>query len=339
MLWNSRGLSGCFLACVVLSLAPPAHGAGSAKTVQVAPVRKMDAAHRDWRKALLKLRPGQGCYTAKYPKAEWRKTACKPMPDIPFSPASNTVGGGVDYSGQPSGHTTWAGGMFAPQGVTSESATYHGVNTANAYSVQINTNTFTTPACNDRSGCKGWEQFIYASMQGGAFIQYWMINYGSGCPAGWKQSGNSCVRNGTLTSVGSVPVTALGSVALHGYVSGSLNYVYIDTGENAALQSSSDYLSLASGWTTTEFNLFGPGGSGGTATFNSGASLWVFLALDNGSSKAPSCISKGYTAETSNLTLSTNLLQLPGGQDDPSIAFWESYPAAPPGKCFAMAAD
>ena len=60
---------------------------------------------------------------------------------------------------------------------------------------------------------------------------------------------------------------------------------------------------LATAWKQAEFNIIGDGG-GSKATFNSGSSITVKVAVSHGSTTAPTCASNaGTTGETNNLTL------------------------------------
>ena len=86
----------------------------------------------------------------------------------------------------------------------------------NTYSLQLNTNTFTTPECSgtpnkygssgsDPKACKGWEQFIYSSTKNEVFIESWLIYWdGPGtCPPSlepWTPvSGGNRVRGSAPT--------------------------------------------------------------------------------------------------------------------------------------------
>src|SRR5215469_17110569 len=138
--------------------------------------------------------PGKGCFTASFPRVEWRKTPCKAAPDLPYPPtrgiASQTVGNGVDYSAEVSGHLTSATGSFdfVTPGAT-ETGQQNGVGpqVANTFSLQLNTKPFTSPECSGspNPGCLGWQQFIYSTTYNQVFIQYWLLKYNTTCPGGW----------------------------------------------------------------------------------------------------------------------------------------------------------
>jgi hypothetical protein len=128
--------------------------------------------------------------------------ACVDAPDYPqfpkHGPRPMTVGSGNDVSPQaPSGTISTAIGSFdsVSAGITESGKINNtGSDITNAYTLQLNTNFFTSSVCMgsaDPSVCKGWEQFIFANdgANGKIFIQYWIIKYGNACPAGqnWNQ--------------------------------------------------------------------------------------------------------------------------------------------------------
>jgi hypothetical protein len=126
-----------------------------------------------WRRTLLRTpRPKKGCFAATYPETKWREVQCTTPPNRPYPPKhgiSVTVGSGTDFSAQVTGnlHVLTAEGSFDSATVTNESA--NGI--ANAYSLQLNTNFFTTTTCSTSpypAACRGWEQFVYSSSGGGS---------------------------------------------------------------------------------------------------------------------------------------------------------------------------
>src|SRR5438552_738605 len=61
--------------------------------------------------------PGTGCFTAQYPKKEWKNVECVPGPKLPYplskGTPTNGVGSGRGYFAQlPSGNVTSAVGSF-----------------------------------------------------------------------------------------------------------------------------------------------------------------------------------------------------------------------------------
>jgi hypothetical protein len=204
------------------------------------------------------------------------------------------------------------------------------------YSLQLNANEFTTPACSGAAGCSGWEQFLYSQSECGGngciFIEYWLLNHTSPCPAGnaWTYYAGTpstvpgCYLN---TAVAPVPAQALGdlgNLTLSGSVSGGTDVVTVSTANgdvHAATQDS--ILGLAQGWTGAEFNVVGDC-CASEAFFNSGSAITVRLAGANGTTDAPQCATSftGPTAETNNLNLSTPCST--GGGSFPAIVFPES---------------
>jgi hypothetical protein len=87
----------------------------------------------------------------------------------------------------------------------------------NAFSLQLNTNSFNTSICT--KPCQGWQQFVYSNLGGGSvfmqgggsvFMQYWMLSYGTTCPTGWNTYGSDCWMNSSATGV---PVQAIANLA------------------------------------------------------------------------------------------------------------------------------
>ena len=157
----------------------------------------------DWRVNISQLAlPKKGCFEASYPNNQWREVACVAAPNYPQPPKRGprplVVGNANDVSPQaPSGNISTAIGSFdnVSSGI-SESGQINNTGNAinNAYTLQLNTNFFTSSVCNtsaDPSVCKGWEQFVFENngTTGRIFIQYWIIKYNKACPAGqnWNQ--------------------------------------------------------------------------------------------------------------------------------------------------------
>jgi hypothetical protein len=168
-----------------------------------------------WRKAILATpRPTNGCFTATYPEKQWHEVACKTPPHKAYPSAIGQMnrigqvgGNGGGFQASVTGAISSAEGSFDTATVTSECAvqcpygicpanpTCTGADPANTYSLQLNTNNFTTTCLPPASGtCVGWEQFIYDSTSGSAGIQYWLYG-GSQCPT--PQSSN-CPERGPV---------------------------------------------------------------------------------------------------------------------------------------------
>ena len=76
----------------------------------------------------------------------------------------------------------------------------------------------------------------------------------------------------------------------------------------------------AANWTEAEFNIFGPGG-GSQANFNNGAQVNARTQILYGGAAAPTCLARGTTGETNNLTLGPCKAFVGSG---PAVEFTES---------------
>src|SRR5579859_6757966 len=157
----------------------------------------------DWRDAISQIpRPGKGCFEAAYPDKTWRQDACTAAPSYPMPPGRGprpvTIGNLDDVSPQvPAGSfiNQAIGSFVSVSGITSESSPVNntGPSITDAYTLQLNTDFFTSTVCNGAAtpaNCKGWEQFVFENNNTvhRAFIQYWIIKYNNPCPAGgWNQ--------------------------------------------------------------------------------------------------------------------------------------------------------
>ena len=156
--------------------------------------------------------PAEGCFHASYPNIVWEKVECKigqprvrPVHVTPTDTEPEVVGNGNDYVIQATGLIGLAGGSFATKGVKSEVGTGvaafkdGGILGSNEFSLQLNSNAKeTTSACHGHSGCKVFQQFVYApdyvkKGQAAVLMQYWLIGWGSSaCPSGWNPFGSDC---------------------------------------------------------------------------------------------------------------------------------------------------
>ena len=283
--------------------------------------------------------PKNGCFHASYPSTAWLEVQCvsAPPPELPVKgPRHNTVGGGNDFVAQSSGLIIWGVGSFGSvTGVTSETDNTFG---ANAFGLQLNSNDFSSSACDGTPGCFGWEQFVFSNFPGGqyfsgVYIQYWLV-YASSCPPMWTSFGGGpgeapgCYTNSQLSSVSPITIGELGGLTLFGQAYGGTDVVILFTpsGE-AAAEGQDSLLNLENYWNTTEFNVFGAG-SGSQADFNSGSTIVVQNSIYDGTVNAPSCWQEGFTAESNNLSLMQECLPFYGEtQYDglaPTIVFMES---------------
>lgn len=303
-------------------------------------------------------KPKTGCFTATYPKSEWQEVPCITPPDIPMPPRQGVrplvVGSGNDISAQVSttGFISMAIGSFdSVAGVTSVSSPIgnSGSPVANAYTLQINTNFFTSTACagSPNTGCRGWEQFVHANdgSSGSVFIQYWLIQYNTTCPTGWNQFSFTgltdiyCYRNspGAIV-VPNQPVGNLGQLSLTGSVSATGDSATLTAGTTAYSVVGSNSVNAAAGWRTAEFNVFGYGGNssgGGEATFNSGSTIVPRTRIFYGSTNPPTCVAQGFTGETNNLSFGPTAPT--GTAPGPAVIFTESSGGGATSNCAAAA--
>lgn len=266
-------------------------------------------AQESWRETIVRTDvPGEGCFSAAYPSVTWTKVKCAAAPNRPFLPRSGgiantqTVGNGVDYAAETSMLTRQSIGTFPKvSGVKSEID--NGV--ANDYSLQLNSNFMSTAACKGYSNCLSWQQFVYSSQYQVAFIQYWLINYGHTCPSGWYTAKPDCYKNSAAVSTPWAQITQLANLKLAGKaVKNGKDTLIFTVGTTAYSTGGKDsVVDLATDWYQSEFNVIGDGG-GSKAVFNKGTSITVRIAVTDGTTNAPKCVSNaGTTAETNNLNL------------------------------------
>ncbi len=297
------------------------------------------------RSAMQSPLPGPGCFKRTYPETSWTRIACVAPPNIAFprvrsaAHASN-VGNGDDYTlvSLPLTISGAVGSFPNVHGVTSvRSVGYSGTN---VYSLQLNSNNFSTAACAGMAHCVGWEQFVYTNQPnaysggGNLIIQDWILSSNSqpiaGCPpgAGWQKSGSSgCYQNGPYAVlVPNVSITQLNEVTLSGSASPRGDGAFFAVGATVYGMRNAQgdgILGLSKHWTGAEFNVFGNGG-GSKAVFNSGATITVSLEANTGTATKPDCrANSGTTGESNNLSFiapPTN----PARRRYPSIQFTES---------------
>lgn len=313
------GIAGLCLGVLALTSA-----AGAAPTPSVAA----------WKSSIDTLpTPGAGCFTADFPVAKWRRTSCTVAPLRPYMPArgrsGRTVGNGVDYAAVTSTLTSMATGSFMTiTGLRNEKD--EGVK--NEYSLQLNSNFFSgSSACakaQTPGSCLAWEQFVFAEQglpeQGGLlFMQYWLINYDTACPAGWTSFGEDCYRNSdSAIAVPPQTISKLPTLQLSGKaVRHGLDTIKLSNALHAYTVTQNDnVVTLAGFWNASEFNVIGDGNSS-EATFNNGTSIGVKISL-SGQTTPPTCqANAGTTGETNNLNLGRCWI---GTGATPSIKFMQS---------------
>jgi hypothetical protein len=282
-------------------------------------------AHEAWNETIIRTDvPEEGCFHASYPSTQWIKVACTAAPSIPYPPRKGaiglTVGDGVDYSAEVPGLLSRSIGSFpSVKGVTTET----GLLGLNDYSLQLNSNFMVTAACHHISGCRTWEQFVYASDYGSAFMQYWLVDYGDSCPSGWMSDSGSCYKNSAGVSVPEEAISELAQLKISGKAElKKFDVLTFTTPTEAYTTTGNDnVVELATAWQASEFNIFGDGDSS-SATFNKGSVVRVKISLTDGSTTAPTCaVNAGTTAETNNLTLRKCVT---GSAAMPWIVFTES---------------
>jgi len=295
----------------------------------------------EWRRSMSRNpAPKKGCFNSSYPSLEWHEVPCGAPSQFPNPPARGPrpdfVGNGTDFSARVSGAAiSSAIGSFdsvSPATITETGAWGNNSNAANAFTLQINSQFFSTPACNNRAGCQGWQQFIYSQNQCNGpcvFMEYWLIGFGPSCPAGsWRQSGNDCWFNSASTRAPAVTAAQLQGTTLTGTAaSGGTDTVVLSTaGGTATAMAADDVVSLEQQWNTAEFNIFGDCCLA-QANFSIGSTIVVRTSIVDGTMNAPACVSGGTTGETNNLKLVGPCSAIGGAS--PAIVFTESFMGPP----------
>jgi hypothetical protein len=273
-----------------------------------------------------------GCFTAHYPSTAWSKVDCVTAPNIPYVPktghnaGAQTVGDGDDYAiSTKTLISTGVGSFPKVKGLKTETD----FGRANVYSLQLNSEFFNGPVCagaQTPSKCLTWLQYIYSSSEKAVFMQYWLINYTGAnvkCPSGWNAFSPDCYKNSNAVAAPQEVITDLSQMSITGSaVNGGVDTTVFADGANAYTTTGPDsVVDLANAWNGSEFNIIGDGG-GSSATFNAGTKLTVKIAVNDGSTAAPTCLSNaGTTGETNNLNLGKCKAK---AGDTPSISFKES---------------
>ncbi|MGH9561190.1 MAG: hypothetical protein ACRD3S_07020 [Terracidiphilus sp.] len=253
------------------------------------------------------------------------------------------VGNGFDFVAEaPSGHvfSSVTGSFPTVTGVKTESSVGvrlfggGGILGPNEYTLQVNTNFAHTAACAGYASCFAWQQYVMSTNtpvsltsnrltnKTEVFIEYWLIDFGvhngsSICPSGYLDAGadaqgpgDDCVQNTPATAIanGQLPITDLASLKLSASATANgTDAATVTFGTQAFTATVNDSLTdISSAWNVAEFNVLGNAG-GSRANFNRGASVTVKIAVSDGSTTAPTCVSpnseQGTTGETNNLSL------------------------------------
>ena len=282
---------------------------------------KLDAWHKSMARVPL---PKKGCFTVSYPSTQWQEVPCGKPAARSYGPAKPyLVGHGINFEAITANNMTSATGSFDSVNVASE--TDNGM--PDIYSLQLNSGFFSSPsACAGGSNnCQGWQQFIYSSGLGTAFIEYWLLHYMAPCPPGWTQVSVSCVMNSVMLPVpGPQPISNLKNMTLQGTaVSGGGDTITVGTPGTISAMYQDNVLDLANDWKKVEFGVFGDGG-GDEATFlpNPGSTMAVRTTVDDGTMNVPTCTIESTTAETNSLNLIQPCCAYGGAK--PAIVYWLS---------------
>jgi hypothetical protein len=297
-----------------------------------APSPELAALQTTWRAAISRTPApdGGGCFTAHYPSTAWSKVACVTAPNIPYVPktaghksGAQTVGDGDDYAIQTKTLISTGVGSFpSVKGLKTES----GAGGANSYTLQMNSEFFNGPVCAGAaipSKCLTWLQYVYSSGEQATFMQYWLIYWNTKCPAGWFTYSGDCYKNSAAVRTPKEVITDLPQMTMTGSaVDGGVDTTIFADGANAYTTTGPDtVVYLATNWNGSEFNIIGDGG-GSQANFNAGTKLTVEIAVTDGSTAKPKCLSDaGTTGETNNLNLGKCKAK---AGDTPSVTFVES---------------
>ena len=303
---------------------PSSPPATSTETTTPTPQDTLGSAHarrlEAWRASMVRIKlPKKGAFEASYPDTVWREVQTTTAPPYPYIPRTGprpfTVGNGDDVAAQaPTGHISSATGSFdGVTGVTSESGLNGGTGSpvANSYSLQLNTDFFPSTVAGSPAGCQGWEQFLYsnsgtAGNSGRAFIQYWLINFGTTSPGtGWIQGPagftTSWFRNSAATAVPNQAISNLANLSLTGTVSASGDSYALSTGSTIFSGAGLNAVNASAGWTIAEFCIVG-NCCGSQANFNAGSTIVPRTRITYGGRQAPNCVATGFTGETNNLS-------------------------------------
>ena len=205
---------------------------------------------------------------------------------------------------------------------------------ANAFSLQLNTQFFTDPpACSGSSPSRlprlaavrlripllrPHERSLHAVLAD--LLRHHL-------PGGWNKYDTGgyifCYTNSPATAFGSLPANDLGDTTFVGQASsGGNDTVSLANSAGASSASNSDSkLDLASYWNQTEWGVFGDAG-GSEANFGTDSTLEAVTTLQGTSSSAPACVADGTTGETNNLSFTkTKAL---GSESSPTMATKET---------------
>ncbi len=274
-----------------------------------------------WRAEMSALpRPVDGCFTASYPELAWKKTGCVAAPLRPYAPRG-PAGRTSDWVAvAASGPITQASGGFSGSDLKREQQCHRHKCSADTYSIQLNSGYFHSSVCGRNKYC--WQQFIYSSSPGTAFVQYWLLDRRD-CPKGWRKGsyafGRGCWKNSEAVAVPAFPLPDLDNAGIQATAANGAVSILFESEDRDYLAGASDLLDLAANWRAAQFNVLGDGGRS-EARFNRGAAITVILTLEG--PKSVTCQNPGgYSAETNNLTLENDC-----NENGTQISYDESRP-------------
>jgi len=279
------------------------------------------AARQAWRESIAQAAaPHAGCFEAGYPGLDWQEVPCTDAPHRPYGRraglqprATGGQGVGDAYMARPA-----TARVFGATGSFPRAA----ARTTQAFSLQLNSNPMSSGECLNAEFCDAWQQFVYSSGSGTAFIQYWALGSGTSCPAGWTLRGGNCYRNSAAIrvpklSIGALTETSLGATA----TSKGDQLVFITSNRAYSVFAPDDVVGLSTFWKETAFNVYGDGGEK-ELQFAPGSSLEVRIGVDGKSDGTPECIQAiDWTSEMNNMNLGPCAAF--GGRD-PHVRFTES---------------
>jgi hypothetical protein len=326
---------------------------------------KEEAAKREaWRKVITRVRfPKPGCFNASYPSTEWKEVPCSTKPPPLQLPPPEQGAGRVILENVGNGDSNdWAAGVsgsistaegeiISVSNGTTETDSL--TTESDQFSLQLNSQHFTTPLCNGgNAGCYGWQQFVFSN-QGGmglssqavAFIQYWLINWGTTpCPGeAWQQQGSDCIINvaNNPTTWGALSASSLAGTTVTAHAGQSAsdldNVMVVAASGSAQATATANYLNLAQYWNAAEFNVFGYG-NGSTANFSNGTTIVVKTGVNSGVTNPPLCVPKSFTGgqnslNLANITGTSTLVCCPYRGGSPNIQFIETNALHETGTC------
>ena len=309
-----RGRAGVAAGGLWLLVAPAAVAASSGAAAEA-------AARQAWRESMAQTAaPHAGCFEAGYPGLDWQEVSCTDAPNRPYGRKAGTrpqaTGGqglGDAYDARPAtGHVFGAIGSFPRADARA----------MQAYSLQLNSNPQVSGECLNGEFCDAWQQFVYSSGTGTAFIQYWALGSGTSCPAGWTLRGGNCYRNSAAVrvpklSIGALSETSLGARA----TSKGDQLIFITSNRAYSVFAPDDVVGLSTFWQEATFNVYGDGGEK-ELQFASGSSLEIRIGVDGKTDGTPECIQGiDWSSEMNNMNLGP--CSAFGGRD-PNVRFTES---------------